>query len=230
MGQGVYTSLSMIVAEELDADWNRVRVEHAPPNEKLYVNPMLGVQATGNSNSIRAFWKPLRQAGATTRACLVEAAARSWKVPAAECRTQDGKVVHDRTQPHARLWSAGRRRRRDHAAEGRAAEGRREIPSDRSPAEATGHAGEDQRPGEVRHRCAAARREGRHARRRVRCSAARSLAWMTLARGQFPACARSSCWTTSSPSSAITCGLPSKGSRRSTSRGTTDRTAKYRRT
>jgi isoquinoline 1-oxidoreductase beta subunit len=61
MGQGVYTSLSMIVAEELDADWSRVRVEHAPANEKLYVNPMIGVQATGNSNSIRAFWKPLRR-------------------------------------------------------------------------------------------------------------------------------------------------------------------------
>jgi isoquinoline 1-oxidoreductase beta subunit len=98
MGQGVYTSLSMILAEELDADWKRVRVEHAPPNEKLYANPMLGVQATGNSNSVRAFWKPLRQAGATTRACLVEAAARSWKVPAAECRTQEGTVVHDGTK------------------------------------------------------------------------------------------------------------------------------------
>lgn len=98
MGQGTYTSLSTIVAEELDADWNRVRVEHAPPNEKLYFNPMLGVQATGNSNSIRAFWKPLRQAGATTRACLVEAAARTWKVPAAQCRTEEGKVIHDRTK------------------------------------------------------------------------------------------------------------------------------------
>ena len=97
MGQGVYTSLSMIVAEELDADWNRVRVEHAPPNEKLYANPMVGIQVTGNSNSIRAFWKPLRQAGATTRACLIEAAARSWKVPAAQCRAQDGKVFHDLT-------------------------------------------------------------------------------------------------------------------------------------
>lgn len=98
MGQGVYTSLSMIVAEELDADWNRLRVEHAPPNEKLYFNPMVGVQATGNSNSIRAFWKPLRQAGATTRACLVEAAARSWKVPSAQCRTRESKVFHDRTK------------------------------------------------------------------------------------------------------------------------------------
>ena len=95
MGQGVYTSLSMIVAEELDADWQRVRVEHAPPNEKLYYNPMLGVQATGNSNSIRGFWKPLRTAGATTRACLIEAAARTWKVPAAECRSQEGRVIHD---------------------------------------------------------------------------------------------------------------------------------------
>ena len=75
MGQGVYTSLSQILAEELDADWNRVRVEHAPPNEKFYINPMLGVQATGNSNSIRGFWKPLRTAGATTRACLIEVAA-----------------------------------------------------------------------------------------------------------------------------------------------------------
>jgi isoquinoline 1-oxidoreductase beta subunit len=98
MGQGVYTSLSQIVAEELDADWQRVRVEHAPPNEKLYFNPMLGVQATGNSNSIRGFWKPLRQAGATTRACLIEAAAQQWKVPASECRTQEGKVIHDRSK------------------------------------------------------------------------------------------------------------------------------------
>lgn len=98
MGQGVYTSLSMIVAEELDADWSRVRVEHAPANEKLYFNPKLGVQATGNSNSVRAFWKPLRQAGATTRACLLEAAARSWKVAAGECSTREGKVVHDRTK------------------------------------------------------------------------------------------------------------------------------------
>jgi isoquinoline 1-oxidoreductase subunit beta len=95
MGQGTYTSLAMILAEELDADWSRVRVEHAPPNEKLYANPMLGIQATGNSNSIRAFWTPMRQAGATTRACLIEAAARTWDVPAKECRTEEGKVTHE---------------------------------------------------------------------------------------------------------------------------------------
>jgi isoquinoline 1-oxidoreductase subunit beta len=76
MGQGVYTSVAMILAEELDADWAMVAVEAAPPNEKLYANPMLGVQATGNSNSIRAFWMPLRKAAAGARALLVAAAAR----------------------------------------------------------------------------------------------------------------------------------------------------------
>jgi len=97
MGQGVYTSLSMVMAEELDADWSRVRVQHAPADVKHYANPMIGDQATGNSNSIRAFWKPMRQAGASARFCLVEAAARSWGVPAAECRTENNTVIHDRT-------------------------------------------------------------------------------------------------------------------------------------
>jgi isoquinoline 1-oxidoreductase beta subunit len=97
MGQGVYTSLSMLLAEELDADWSRVRVEHAPADERHYANPITGIQVTGGSNSVRAFWKPLRQAGASTRACFVEAAARSWGVPAGECRTENSTVIHDRT-------------------------------------------------------------------------------------------------------------------------------------
>ena len=97
MGQGTYTSISMILAEELDADWSRVRTEHAPPDEKNYANPDLSIQATGNSNSIRAWWKPLRQAGANTRACFVEAAARAWGVPAGECRAENSTVIHDRT-------------------------------------------------------------------------------------------------------------------------------------
>jgi isoquinoline 1-oxidoreductase beta subunit len=97
MGQGTYTSISMIMAEELDADWSHVKVEHAPPDEKHYANPDLGIQATGNSNSIRAWWKPLRQAGASTRACFVQAAARGWSVPPGECRTENSTVVHDRS-------------------------------------------------------------------------------------------------------------------------------------
>jgi isoquinoline 1-oxidoreductase beta subunit len=64
MGQGAYTSISMILAEELDADWSLVRVEHAPADERLYANPDLGFQGTGDSTSFRAFWKPLRLAGA----------------------------------------------------------------------------------------------------------------------------------------------------------------------
>jgi isoquinoline 1-oxidoreductase beta subunit len=94
MGQGVYTSIPMILAEELDADWNNIALEHAPANEKLYANPMLTVQATGNSNSIRAFWMPLRKAAAQSRALLVAAAAKQWNVSPDSCTTDSGKVFH----------------------------------------------------------------------------------------------------------------------------------------
>src|ERR1700743_675216 len=94
MGQGVYTSIAMILAEELDADYAQIVLEHAPPNDKLYANPMLGMQATGNSNSIRAFWTPLRTAGASARAMLIAAAAQQWKVPAASCTASNGQVIH----------------------------------------------------------------------------------------------------------------------------------------
>src|SRR5207237_6320233 len=86
MGQGVYTAVAMILAEELDVQWEQVQLEAAPPDDKLYGNPTLGIQITGNSNSIRAFWMPLRKAGAGARAVLIEAAARHWKVDAGTCR------------------------------------------------------------------------------------------------------------------------------------------------
>jgi isoquinoline 1-oxidoreductase subunit beta len=94
MGQGVYTSIAMILAEELDADFKQVTLEHAPPNDKLYGNPVFGLQVTGNSNSIRAFWKPLRAAGASARAMLVQAAAQQWQVEPASCTTSNGEVTH----------------------------------------------------------------------------------------------------------------------------------------
>jgi isoquinoline 1-oxidoreductase beta subunit len=94
MGQGVYTGVAMILAEELDADVARIILEHAPPNEKLYTNPALGIQATGGSTSIRVFWTPLRTAGATARAMLVQAAAQQWKVDPATCTTARGEVSH----------------------------------------------------------------------------------------------------------------------------------------
>lgn len=94
MGQGVYTSIGMILAEELDVAWERVQVEAAPPSDKLYANPVFGIQVTGNSNTIRAFWLPLRKAGAGARAMLVEAAARRWSVDKNACRTENGAVIH----------------------------------------------------------------------------------------------------------------------------------------
>ncbi|HEX9217134.1 MAG TPA: xanthine dehydrogenase family protein molybdopterin-binding subunit, partial [Gemmatimonadales bacterium] len=97
MGQGTYTSIPMLIAEELEVDLKQIRLEHAPPNEKLYANPLLGVQATGNSNAIRGSWQPLRQAGATARTLLVSAAAKRWNVDPASCRAQSGEVRHAAT-------------------------------------------------------------------------------------------------------------------------------------
>jgi isoquinoline 1-oxidoreductase beta subunit len=94
MGQGVYTAVAMILADELDADLAAVTLEHAPPNDKLYGNPTFGIQVTGNSNSIRSFWKPLRVAGASARAMLVAAAAGRWQVDPATCSAANGKVTH----------------------------------------------------------------------------------------------------------------------------------------
>jgi isoquinoline 1-oxidoreductase subunit beta len=94
MGQGIYTAVAMILAEELDADFSAVVLEHAPANEKLYANPLFGIQATGGSTSVRAFWKPLRAAGATARAMLVQAAAKQWQVDCASCATVNGEVIH----------------------------------------------------------------------------------------------------------------------------------------
>src|SRR3984957_10254794 len=74
MGQGIYTAVAMILAEEIDADFNQVQLEAAPPSDKLYGNPTFGLQVTGNSNSIRAFWMPLRKAAASARELLVQAA------------------------------------------------------------------------------------------------------------------------------------------------------------
>lgn len=94
MGQGTLTAIPMLIAEELDADLASVRVEQAPADEKRYGHPLYGLQITGGSASIQAAWKALRHSGATARAMLVTAAARSWRVPVSECRTERGTVVH----------------------------------------------------------------------------------------------------------------------------------------
>src|SRR5213596_1185114 len=93
MGQGVTTALPMLLAEELEADWSRIRIEFAPA-DKAYTNPMFGMQGTGGSTSVRAAYTPLRKAGAAARELLVAAAAQTWGVEKAECRAERGAVVH----------------------------------------------------------------------------------------------------------------------------------------
>jgi len=98
MGQGVYTSLSMLLAEELEIAPDQIQLEHAPADNKLYANQFFGEQMTGASSSVRAFYEPLRRAGATARTMLVAAAAASWKVDPASCRAHKGMVTHTPTR------------------------------------------------------------------------------------------------------------------------------------
>jgi isoquinoline 1-oxidoreductase beta subunit len=92
MGQGVLTALPMLVAEELDADWTRVRVEQGPA-DPAFANPVFGFQGTGGSTSVAGFWEPMRKAGAAARGMLVAAAAAEWGVAASDCRTENGRVL-----------------------------------------------------------------------------------------------------------------------------------------
>jgi isoquinoline 1-oxidoreductase beta subunit len=94
MGQGVYTGVATILAEELDADWSRIRIEMAPVDLALYKNSALGMQGTGGSLSMTSSWEQLRKAGATARALLVSAAAAEWTVPASEINVASGVVHH----------------------------------------------------------------------------------------------------------------------------------------
>ena len=93
MGQGVHTSMPMLLAEELEVDLQNIHTEDAPPG-KEYVDPLLEFQATGGSTSVRSSWMPLREAGAAARMMLTAAAADTWKVPLAECKAQNGSVIH----------------------------------------------------------------------------------------------------------------------------------------
>jgi isoquinoline 1-oxidoreductase beta subunit len=97
MGQGTYTSMPMLLAEELEVGLDQVQLEHAPPDDKLYANPIFGFQATGGSTSVQGLYEPLRRAGAAARSMLVAAAAETWNVDAASCRAHRGVVTHTTT-------------------------------------------------------------------------------------------------------------------------------------
>ncbi|WP_416352170.1 molybdopterin cofactor-binding domain-containing protein [Variovorax sp. LG9.2] len=94
MGQGTFTSMPMLLAEELEVDIDKVKLEQAAPNGQLYSDPLLGGQVTGGSTSVRGAYVPLRTAGATVRLMLISAAAQSWKVDESTCSASNGVVTH----------------------------------------------------------------------------------------------------------------------------------------
>jgi len=94
MGQGTFTSITMLIAEELGVDPAQVKLEQAPADEKKYADPLLGGQVTGGSTSIRGAWEPMRKAGAVARTMLVSAASQAWNVDAKDCRVENGYVLH----------------------------------------------------------------------------------------------------------------------------------------
>src|SRR6201984_2106035 len=96
MGQGIYTSLPMLLNEELEADWAKISVEAAPV-DKVYNHPIFGMQMTGGSTTSPAEWERYRKMGALARTMLVSAAAQQWKVDAASCQVEKGVVVHRAT-------------------------------------------------------------------------------------------------------------------------------------
>jgi isoquinoline 1-oxidoreductase beta subunit len=104
MGQGIYTSLPMLLNEELQADWAKIRVEAAPV-DKVYNHPIFGVQVTGGSTTSPAEWLRYRKMGAVARVMLVEAAAKQWGVDPASCRVEKGVVIHDGSKRHATYGS-----------------------------------------------------------------------------------------------------------------------------
>jgi isoquinoline 1-oxidoreductase beta subunit len=97
MGQGVMTAQSMILADELEADWKQVKIKQGPASDALK-NPVLGAQITVGSASMRGFYEPLRKAGAAARAMLIQAAAETWKVPESECKAVLGTVKHEKSK------------------------------------------------------------------------------------------------------------------------------------
>ena len=111
MGQGVRTTLAMIVADELEADWKTVRSQQAPAGD-AFKNPLLRDQLTVASASVRGYYEPLRKAGAAGRMVLIKAAAKQWKVPEDECRGQKGVVTHKKAAGSSPMENFVKRRPR----------------------------------------------------------------------------------------------------------------------
>src|SRR5258707_13773014 len=104
MGQGIYTSLPMLLNEELEADWSKISVEAAPV-DKVYNHPVFGMQMTGGSTTTPGEWEHYRKMGALARTMLVTAAAQQWNVDAASCQVENGAVLHRGTGGRAKYGS-----------------------------------------------------------------------------------------------------------------------------
>src|SRR5215472_417157 len=102
MGQGIRTTLPAIIAEELGADWSRVRLEDSP-TDPAYRNPRIDWQFTGNSESTPSFFELMRRMGASAREMLIAAAAQKWRVDPATCRTEAAKVLHKNSRRSAKF-------------------------------------------------------------------------------------------------------------------------------
>jgi isoquinoline 1-oxidoreductase beta subunit len=158
MGQGTYTSLPMLVAEELEVDVDRVAIEHSPADDKVYVNPLIGIQMTGASTAIRGMYVPLRRAGATARVLLVTAAAQRWMT-----------ILHlPRAERNGCTYLPGRGSATERLSTPPRAAGAEKVAlrspptsSCRKAAPAPRQRRQGQRQGEVRHRCPATRDEVR---------------------------------------------------------------------
>ena len=143
---------------------SKVGLEAAPPNDKLYANPLLGFQVTGGSTSVPGFWEPLRRAGATARVMLIEAAAAQWNVDAASCRAEKGEVVSPTGQRmnYGALVEAASKLPVPDKVMLKDAE---EFHANRNARQAARHAREGERQGQVRHRRDGAGNEVRDGRR-----------------------------------------------------------------
>ena len=107
MGQGVYTSLPMLIAEELEADWSLIRIESAPV-AAVYNHTGFGMQLTGGSSSVPSSWEQMRRVGASARIMLIRAAAQQWGVPESECHAENSQVIHANSGKKIELRRPGR--------------------------------------------------------------------------------------------------------------------------
>ena len=107
MGQGTFTGLAQLVADELDCDWKHVRAEYVSPEENLARKRAWGDMSTGGSRGIRGSQDYVRKGGAAARAMLIEAAAQRWGVPAADCDAANSVITHTATETHVALWRGG---------------------------------------------------------------------------------------------------------------------------